>query len=463
MLWRRHFHIQTLLGQISLGLICGGIAGNLVDRITARHQVIDFLRFYLFTRSGGGSRLSRLQRRGQRDLRGSRIADPGFLPAGVRRQPARPEAGWRIETSLFPARRWKGAGARAARPPFRPRTGPSSLNAPGETPERRPRRLRSPIPKSPSGSRFRWNGWTPFCATQFPGVSRGTIQRLLARGHIRVNGRPAKPSHHPARRRSRQRLLAGGPAAGALPEDMPLDILYEDDDLLALNKPAGLVVHPAAGHAAHTLVNALLHHCAGHLSGIGGVARPGIVHRLDKDTSGCLVVAKNDAAHLRLSAQFAAREVEKTYEAIVCGQWPGPGGEIDIPISRHRAGPQTHGRRRRAARRAPPSASWNGCAAPRAWRWICTPAAPIKSASIFNTWDSPWRATRFMAGGPTRACANPPAAPRPGMMLHARRLALTHPRTGQRLVFEAPIPADFELVLGLLRLPLSTQQSGGPA
>ena len=122
----------------------------------------------------------------------------------------------------------------------------------------------------------------------------------------------------------------------ARPEDMPLEILYEDDDLLAVNKPAGLVVHPAAGHAAHTLVNALLHHCAGQLSGIGGVARPGIVHRLDKDTSGCLVVAKNDAAHLHLSGQFAARAVEKTYEAIVCGQWPGAGGEIDIPISRHR-------------------------------------------------------------------------------------------------------------------------------
>ena len=106
--------------------------------------------------------------------------------------------------------------------------------------------------------------------------------------------------------------------------------------MLVVNKPPGLVVHPAAGHATHTLVNALLHHCAGHLSGIGGVARPGIVHRLDKDTSGCLAVAKNDDAHLGLSGQFAARQVEKTYEAIVCGQWPGPGGEIDIPISRHR-------------------------------------------------------------------------------------------------------------------------------
>ena len=137
---------------------------------------------------------------------------------------------------------------------------------------------------------------------QFPSVSRGTVQRLLAEGRIQVNGRAAKPTHHP---RAGETISIRWPEARpdrAQPEDIPLDILYEDDDLLVVNKPPGLVVHPAAGHAEHTLVNALLHHCAGRLSGIGGVARPGIVHRLDKETSGCLVVAKNDAAHLELSA-----------------------------------------------------------------------------------------------------------------------------------------------------------------
>src|SRR5947207_15401710 len=116
---------------------------------------------------------------------------------------------------------------------------------------------------------------------------------------------------------------------------MPLDILFEDDPLLMLNKPAGLVVHPAAGHEAHTLVNALLHHCAGQLSGIGGVARPGIVHRLDKETSGCLVVAKNDPTHLALSAQFAGRAVEKVYHAIVCGMVTPDKGDIHAAIARH--------------------------------------------------------------------------------------------------------------------------------
>src|SRR4030088_2067191 len=144
-----------------------------------------------------------------------------------------------------------------------------------------------------------------------PAVSRGAIQRLLEDGHIRVNGRKVKPTHTP---RAGEQVDIHWPEArpaDAPPEDMALEILYEVEALLVLNKPPGLVVHPAAGHEEHTLVNALLHHCAGELSGIGGIARPGIVHRLDKDTSGCLVVAKNDDTHLALSAQFASRKVEK--------------------------------------------------------------------------------------------------------------------------------------------------------
>src|SRR5512140_2541327 len=125
-----------------------------------------------------------------------------------------------------------------------------------------------------------------FLRDRFPAVSRGAIQRLIEEGHIRVNGRSVKPTHTP---RAGERVEVHWPEAKpaeALPEDIPLNILYEDEALLVLNKPPGLVVHPAAGHEEHTLVNALLHHCAGQLSGIGGVARPGIVHRLDKETSG---------------------------------------------------------------------------------------------------------------------------------------------------------------------------------
>ena len=144
-----------------------------------------------------------------------------------------------------------------------------------------------------------------FLREKFPAASRGALQRLIEQGHIRVNGKTVKPTHSP---RAGEQIEVHWPEARpaeAQPEEIPLDILFEDKSLLVLNKPAGLVVHPAAGHEEHTLVNALLHHCQGSLSGIGGVARPGIVHRLDKDTSGCLVVAKNDETHLALSAQFA--------------------------------------------------------------------------------------------------------------------------------------------------------------
>src|SRR5713226_1872057 len=174
-----------------------------------------------------------------------------------------------------------------------------------------------------------------FLRAQFPMVSRGAIQRLIEQGHIRVDGRTVKPTHHP---RAGEQIEVHWPEARpaeAQPEEMPLDILFEDSDLLVLNKPAGLVVHPAAGHEEHTLVNALLHHCAGELSGIGGVARPGIVHRLDRETSGCLVVAKNDETHVALAAQFAGRTLDKIYHAIVCGEVPRASGEIRAAIARH--------------------------------------------------------------------------------------------------------------------------------
>ena len=170
---------------------------------------------------------------------------------------------------------------------------------------------------------------------RFPAVSRGAIQRLIEEGHIRVNQRTVKPTHTP---RAGEQVEVHWPEARpaeAQPEEMALDVLFEDEALLVLNKPPGLVVHPAAGHEEHTLVNALLHHCAGQLSGIGGVARPGIVHRLEKETSGCLVAAKNDDTHLALSTQFATRKVEKIYHAILCGEVPRDQGEIRAAIARH--------------------------------------------------------------------------------------------------------------------------------
>src|SRR5712671_2472147 len=174
-----------------------------------------------------------------------------------------------------------------------------------------------------------------FLCAKFPAASRGTLQRLIEEGHILVNGKTVKPTHSPHAGEKIQVHWPEAKPSKVQPEKIPLDILFEDKSLLVLNKPPGLVVHPAAGHEEHTLVNALLHHCKGSLSGIGGVARPGIVHRLDKETSGCLVVAKNDEAHIALASQFASRKVEKFYHAIVCGEMSRDKGEIRAAIARH--------------------------------------------------------------------------------------------------------------------------------
>ncbi len=287
-----------------------------------------------------------------------------------------------------------------------------------------------------------------FLRAKFPAVSRATIQRLLQEGRIQVNGRSVKPAHHP---RAGETISVRWPEARpdrALPEDIPLDILHEDDDLLVLNKPPGLVVHPAAGHPEHTLVNALLHHCAGRLSGIGGVARPGIVHRLDKDTSGCLIVAKNDAAHLKLSEQFAGRQVLKIYQAIVCGRMPRPAGEIIASIARHPAR-----RKRMAVTRA------GGRQARTSYRVLEQLQDVARVEMRLHTGRTHQiRVHLEHLGCPVLGDlvygrrqnlrlkeASGYVAPR--QLLHAAKLALVHPRTQRPMTFEAPLPEDFAVAM----------------
>jgi len=173
-----------------------------------------------------------------------------------------------------------------------------------------------------------------FLHRELSGHSRAFLQKLIEQGNAHVNGRLAKPSYK-VRAGDEIRVEIPPPRpAEAQPEDIPLDVLFEDDDLVVLNKPAGLVVHPAAGNQEHTLVNALLHHCRGGLAGIGGVERPGIVHRLDKGTSGCIVVAKTDFAHQALVAQFKSRGVKKIYRAVCAGKFERPSGRIETVIGR---------------------------------------------------------------------------------------------------------------------------------
>jgi 23S rRNA pseudouridine1911/1915/1917 synthase len=304
------------------------------------------------------------------------------------------------------------------------------------------------VEESRPGERF-----DVFLRGKFPAVSRGTLQRLIEQENIRVNGQPVKATHTP---RAGEQVEVHWPTARpaeAQPENIPLEILFEDKFLLVLNKPAGLVVHPAAGHEEHTLVNALLHHCQGSLSGIGGVARPGIVHRLDKETSGCLVVAKNDETHLALSEQFANRVVQKIYHAIVCGELARDAGEIHAAIARH----PTH-RKRMAVHD-----DGDGRAAHTSYRVLEKLShATLVEAQIHTGRTHQIRVHFQFLGHPlvgdetygdrqNRRLKELTNYAAPRVLLHAKELSFTHPRTGKKLKFTAPLPGDFKQALKLLR------------
>ena len=165
-------------------------------------------------------------------------------------------------------------------------------------------------------------------------LSRSYIQKMIRDGHVQVNGKAVRQNYRVDADDEVSFFLPEAVEPQILPEDIPLDILYEDDDLLVVNKPKGMVVHPAAGHYSHTLVNAVLFHCKGQLSGINGVMRPGIVHRIDKDTTGSVLVCKNDAAHRFIAQQLKEHSIVRRYRAIVCGSMKEEEGVIDAPIGR---------------------------------------------------------------------------------------------------------------------------------
>ena len=293
-----------------------------------------------------------------------------------------------------------------------------------------------------------------FLRSQFPAVSRGAIQRLIEEGHIKVNGEKVKPTHAP---RAGQKVSVHWPEARpaqAQPEDMDLDILFEDDDLLVLNKSSGVVVHPAAGHEEHTLVNALLHHCQGQLSGIGGVARPGIVHRLDKDTSGCMVVAKNDPTHQGLASQFACREVTKVYLGIVCGELPRLSGDIRMKIGRH----HSH-RKRMAVVEGAGREAWTSYRVVERLRHATLVEALLHTGRThqirvhFQHLGFPLFGDGTYGSRQTNVLSDLSEYTPPRLMLHAQKISFAHPRTGKKRSFKAPCPKDFQEVLAFLRRP----------
>ena len=174
-----------------------------------------------------------------------------------------------------------------------------------------------------------------FLASSLDGLTRSQATRLIESGEVAVNGRAVGKSYKLAGGEDIAVTLPEPEPVEAVPQDIPLDVVYEDADVIVVNKPSGMVVHPAPGHPDGTLVNALLYHCAGTLSGVGGALRPGIVHRIDRDTSGLIIAAKNDAAHQYLSAQLADHTLARTYECIVVGALREDRGTVNAPIARH--------------------------------------------------------------------------------------------------------------------------------
>ena len=273
-----------------------------------------------------------------------------------------------------------------------------------------------------------------YLAAHLPALSRARIQALLKAGHASLNGRETKASTK-LRAGDRIALTEPPPAAATTEaEDIALEILHEDADLIVLNKPAGLVVHPAAGHWRGTLVNALLHHCQG-LSSIGGEERPGIVHRLDKETSGCLVAAKNDLAHRALTRQFAGREITKIYLALATGKFREPGGIIEGAIGRHpihrKKMTVLTGERGRAAR--------TDYSVLRE-----VPGGTLVECTLHTGRTHQIRVHLKHLGHPL--LGDEVYGRRAGFerqMLHAWKLGFTHPTTAKRMIFTAPLPADF--------------------
>ncbi len=300
-----------------------------------------------------------------------------------------------------------------------------------------------------------------FVASQLSGRTRTFVARLISDEHLRVDGRPQKPAY---------RVKSGDTISGIIPAPVPvelkaepirLDILHEDDHIIVINKQPGLVVHPAPGHDGGTLVNGLLYHCA-DLGGIGGELRPGIVHRLDKDTSGTLVVAKNDRAHTHLSRQFKSRQVQKIYLALVHGTVKSSTGTIKLPIGRHPVD------RKRMSTASPRSRT-----AETQWKideqfqiftllsvtlktgrthqirvHCATMQHPIVGDKVYR----PRKLEKTIArksNQPEKIKQVLKSARR--QMLHAWRLGFTHPQSGEWMLFESPLPEDMDLLIKQIR------------
>lgn len=284
-----------------------------------------------------------------------------------------------------------------------------------------------------------------YLAEQLPDITRSYLQKLLKDGSVQMNGKPVKASTKTAAGALIALTIPEPEEPEILPEDIPLDILYEDSDVILINKPKNMVVHPAAGHYTGTLVNALMYHCRGDLSGINGVLRPGIVHRIDKDTTGVLIVCKNDRAHNALAEQLKEHSITRKYRAIVCGNLKEDEGTVDAPLGRHPQDRKKMAIVRSGGKRAVThyrvlerfgNDTYIECQLETGRTHqirvhMASLGHPLLGDEIYGRAKSPFKLE--------------------GQTLHAMVLGFIHPTTGEYMEFEAPLPEYFEKLLEKLR------------
>ena len=280
-----------------------------------------------------------------------------------------------------------------------------------------------------------------FLARSVPDLTRSAAQKLLEDGAVTLSGRPGKKNDRTAAGMDVSLTLPDPEPLDVLPQNIPLDVVYEDDDVIVVNKPVGMVVHPAPGHPDGTLVNALLYHCGSSLSGINGVLRPGIVHRIDRDTSGLIIAAKNDRAHLALAAQLQDHTLARVYEAVAVGSLKEDSGTVDAPIGRHPVD-----RKKMAVDRK------NGRPAVTHWSVLARYPGYTRIECRLETGRTHQiRVHMASIGHPLLGDVvygnKKPFPGLAGQCLHAKRLRFLHPSTGEPVEVECPLPQWFTDVL----------------
>lgn len=283
-------------------------------------------------------------------------------------------------------------------------------------------------------------------------LSRSAAAKLIESGDVTVNGKKSEKKYPVKENDEIAVVIPEAEEYEAQPENIPLDVVYEDSDIIVINKPSGMVVHPAPGNYTGTLVNALLYHCKDSLSGIGGVMRPGIVHRIDKDTSGLLVVAKNDQAHRALSEELGYHGIEREYHALVRGGFRESSGTVDLPIGRHPID-----RKKMAVIKSGENAreAVTHYEVIRAYGQITYLKLKLETGRTHQIRVHMSYLGHALLGdevyASTKTLFEKQHAPLfDGQILHAKKLSLTHPRTNERMTFECELPDNFKKLIEIL-------------